>query len=101
MPTGAPAFAKLALEVQAEQANTLRVGLGQMNAEVALEGGGKWQEVVLFPVDFADADGAVRLDWEGVWELSLDKSGKWQGAAPAFRNPALAGGDARGIECAP
>ena len=82
----APAFAKLALEVQAEQANTLRVGLGQMNAEVALEGGGKWQEVVLFPVDFADADGAVRLDWEGVWELSLDKSGKWQGAAPAFRN---------------
>jgi len=95
-----PPFAKLALEVRAEKPNKLVVGLDKAAAEVDLEGGSDWQEVVLYPMDFADADGGTKLDWEGVTELRLSekeslrpKDGKpvqlgaaWQGEAPEFRN---------------
>jgi dienelactone hydrolase len=96
----APAFAKLALEVRSKQPNKLALGLDKSAAEVKLEGGGQSQQVLLYPTDFKDAEGGVRLDWEGIKELRLSqiehlrpKDGKplrlgaeWQGEAPEFRS---------------
>lgn len=96
----APAFAKLAVDVRAASSNQLVVGFGSAGAVVDLDGGGEWQSIVLFPTDFRDAEGRIRVDWEGVSELRLSdtehlrpKEGKpirlggdWQGEAPEFRN---------------
>ena len=99
----APAGAKLAVEVLAEQSNKLVVGIDLFAAEVELSGGGRWQSIFLSSDDFKDASGASLTDWDGVRELrlgandSLKKNvdgkdtrlklgGIWKGAAPQFRN---------------
>jgi hypothetical protein len=101
----APANAKLSIEVRAEQANKLVIGLDGYAAEVALQGGDAWQTVVLSPDDFRNSDEAKLPGWEGIKELRLTPSeslrpkqsgpmpvkarllgGEWQGAPPEFRN---------------
>lgn len=96
----APPFSKLAFEVKADAGNKLVVVLDNFAAEVELKGGGLWQEVVLYPMDFRNAAGGVRLDWQGLKELRLINKevfrpkdgepvhfgGEWQGPAPEFRN---------------
>lgn len=99
----APNHARLSLEVQAEQANKLVVGLDGHAAEVVLEGGPEWQVVTLSAADFKDVDDASLPDWSGIKELRLlaaehlRGSGRgntqsrlvgahWKGPPPAFRN---------------
>jgi len=99
----APAGAKLALEVRAEQANTLVIGIDAYGAEVNIAGGGEWQTVAVSASDFRDATGDVLNNWDGIMELSLgaaqtlrervdgeNKSTKlgapWNGPKPEFRN---------------
>jgi len=94
----APAGARLAFEVRAEQPNKLAVGLDNSAAEVALEGGDAWQSVVLEPADFLDVDNKPLADWKLIRSLRLgaDQSlsgktprkvgGNWQGPPPEFRN---------------
>lgn len=99
----APSFAKLALEVRSARPNKLVVRIDEYAAEVRIIGGSRWQEVVLFPVDFQDPEGVSFLDWSGVRELRLGanetlRSGHglnrktrvigapWKGATPEFRN---------------
>ena len=70
-------------------------------AEVALKGGHEWQNIVLSPADFRDADGSPLRDWKDIGELKLDTKAKlrgkkssatktvggdWHGAKPEFRN---------------
>ena len=99
----APTGAKLALEVRCEQANTLVVGVDESAAEVLLEGGAEWQQVILAVGDVKDATGDARSDWHDIKTLRLgaqellreqvDGEGKtrevgaaWKGPAPEFRN---------------
>jgi len=98
----APADAKLALEVRAQQPNKLVVGLGDYAAEVSLAGGADWQNVQFRPADFQNAGGQALSDWKNLKELRLaaqetlrtkgdkgkEKSigGVWKGEAPEFRN---------------
>ncbi|MBL7107614.1 MAG: dienelactone hydrolase family protein [Phycisphaerae bacterium] len=99
----APEFAKLALEVRAENPNKLVVGLDKYAVEVQLTGGSKWQNIVLSLDDFHSAVGKAMTDWKGLKELRLgaqdrlrekidgvDKTlqlgGEWKGAKPQFRN---------------
>lgn len=94
----APAGARLAIEVRSAQPNTLVVGLDNSAAEVALQGGADWQQVVLNPADFLDAARSPLADWSTVRQLRLGaeqtlagkpsrKAGTpWQGQPPEFRN---------------
>ncbi len=98
-----PASATLALEVRSRQPNKLVMGLDNFAAEIPLNGGTKWQKVVLSPADFHDASGKSLHGWTGIKELRLgDKEtlrakdgGKeqklelgavWQGAKPEFQD---------------
>jgi cephalosporin-C deacetylase-like acetyl esterase len=94
----APAGARLALEVRADQPNTLVVGLDNSAAEVPLQGGANWQSIVLNPADLLDAAKSPLADWSAVRQLRLGADqtlggkparkvgGKWQGSPPEFRN---------------
>jgi len=97
----APASAWLVFELRSEKPNKLVLGLDQGAAEIKLKGGVKWQKVVLYPTDFKDADGNMRIDWKGVKELRLSQSevlkpktgdkpiklgAEWKGAPPEFRS---------------
>lgn len=97
----APAGAKLSIEIRAEQANTLAIGLDGYAAEVTLRGGDQWQTVVLSPDDFRGADETKPDGWDGLKELRLGPrellrekkggktrvvGGEWKGAPPEFRN---------------
>lgn len=95
--------AKLSLEVRAEEANTLVIGIDSSAADVALSGGPDWQTIILSTNDFKNVSEQPRSGWSGIKELRLSaaehlKSGKrgdpttrlvgthWKGTAPAFRN---------------
>ncbi len=105
----APASARLSIEVRAEQANKLVIGIDDYAAEGGLRGGSQWQTVILSAPDFHNGDEAPLAGWEGIKELRLGareslkvkKNGKpnanqperprvvggeWNGAAPEFRN---------------
>lgn len=103
----APAGARLAMEVKAENANKLVVGIDDYASEVALKGGPEWQSVVLAAADFQNGDQKPMENWDAIRELRLgskevlrskadDKGGKvenalqvggkWNGSAPEFRN---------------
>jgi len=99
----APASAKLAFEVRAENPNKLAVGIDEYAAEIQLNGRSKWQRIALSPDDFHNAAGDVLSGWKGIRELRLSAretlrktvDGKsktlqvgsdWQGAKPVFRN---------------
>ena len=94
----APAGARLAFEVRADQPNKLAVGLDSSAAEVVVQGGSDWQMVVLEPANFLNGSNEPLKDWSSVKELRLgaketlsgktnkEVGGNWQGPAPAFRN---------------
>jgi len=99
----APEGAALAFEVLAQQSNTLVVLIDDCAAEVPLNGGDRWQTVVLNPQDFRDADGDPLAGWQNIRQLKLTYAehlkpkrgsegatrlvGKhWLGASPKFRN---------------
>ncbi|MHC4144361.1 MAG: putative glycoside hydrolase [Planctomycetota bacterium] len=99
----APERAKLALEVRSAQPNKLAVGIDQYAAEIQLNGGSAWQQIVLSSQDFRNVTGETLPDWKGIKELRLGaqetlraKRGEtsrpltlgagWQGAKPEFRS---------------
>ncbi|VGO13831.1 hypothetical protein PDESU_02388 [Pontiella desulfatans] len=99
----APEGAKLAFEVKADEANKMAVGIDSYAAEVALKGGGTWQQVVLSSSDFKDAGGESMAGYQAIRELrlgakdSLKKTvdgqtkratygAAWKGKVPEFRN---------------
>ena len=99
----APANAALALEVLAADANQLVVLIDEHAAEVHLDGGVGWQEIVLRPQDFRNFADESLPSWENVKRLKLSPAerlkpergdtresrivGKnWRGAKPRFRN---------------
>jgi hypothetical protein len=99
----APAHARLALEVRAVQSNRLVIGIDQYAAETQLNGGAKWQSIVLSAQDFRNATGESLPGWRGIKELRLGPQetlkpkrgatnkpvtlgGAWQGTKPEFRN---------------
>ncbi len=98
----APPLAKLAFEVRSAQPNKMVVGIGDFAAEVQLDGGPQWQQILLLPTDFGDATGQSLLDWDAARELRLGpeetlRSGRgaerktlhlgasYQGPPPEFR----------------
>ncbi|MHC4330030.1 MAG: dienelactone hydrolase family protein [Planctomycetota bacterium] len=99
----APADAVLAIDVLAEQSNTLVVVIDDYAAETQLSGGDKWQAVVLRLQDFHNAGGDTFGSWKDMKRLKLTpeerlkpkRGGKgspkqigkrWNGAKPRFRN---------------
>jgi len=99
----APPQTKLAFEVRSAKPNKMVVGIDGYAAEVVLEGGSRWQSVVLSPADFQDVDGNPLPGWENTKELRLGATetlrasgrgprksriigGSWQGSKPDFRN---------------
>ena len=98
-----PDKASLALEVLANESNVLVILLDEMAAEVQLDGGGRWQKIVLAPRDFRNLDGDALLRFDDTMQLKLSplehlKPGRgsskkprvvgasWRGAKPQFRN---------------
>ena len=98
-----PADATLALEVRSAKTNKMVVGIDEFAAEIALQDGGRWQNVRLSPTDFQDVEGKSLPNWDEVGELrlgateTLRASGRgarksrvlgasWQGPKPEFRN---------------
>ena len=99
----APEGAALAIDVLADQPDTLVVVIDDYAAETQLRGGDKWQAVVLSPQDFHNAAGDALGSWKDVRRLKLTpeerlkpKRGgegspkhigkRWSGAKPRFRN---------------
>ncbi|MEP2776636.1 MAG: dienelactone hydrolase family protein [Luteolibacter sp.] len=97
----APTGATLSMEILSQQPNKMAIGLDGYFAEIELEGGADWQRIALMPADFENEKGEKLQAWEGIHELQLadekvlrgkssdlKKSfgGKWQGAAPQFRD---------------
>lgn len=95
--------AALAVDVLAEQSNTLVVVIDGYAAEAQLSGGDKWQAVVLRLHDFHDAGGDPLSSWKDIKQLTLTPEerlkhkrgskgspkqiGKhWNGTKPRFRN---------------
>ena len=99
----APQGARLSLEVQSAEPNTLVVLLDEHAAEVQLAGNDRWQQVDLAPQDFHNASGEALSSWAGIRRLKLspteqlrpkrgdtnppNRVGKeWIGKPPQFRN---------------
>ncbi|WP_339887290.1 MULTISPECIES: dienelactone hydrolase family protein [Rhodopirellula] len=99
----APANAKLTLEVQSVQANSLVAVIDEYAATVELDGGETWQTIELTPGDFQNAAAESLANWEGIRQLKLSDverltSGRgesaqsrivgqrWKGEPPQFRN---------------
>jgi len=99
----APKGAALAIDVLAEQSNTLVVVIDDYAAEARLSGGDRWQRIVLRPQDFRNTGGDTLGRWKDIRRLKLaaeerlkpKRGGKggprligkrWNGARPRFRN---------------
>ncbi|MFG0335331.1 MAG: dienelactone hydrolase family protein, partial [Maioricimonas sp. JB049] len=96
----APAGARLALDVQVKQSNRLVVGIDEYAAEVSIDGGSEWQQILLSPDDFRTFAGESLPGWENIRQLTLTAAtrlrgdrresrvvgGNWKGTPPRFRN---------------
>jgi len=99
----APAEAKLAIDVRANEQNQLVVQIDEHVAAVKLSGGDSWQTIVLSPGDLKNFAGEGLTDWKGVRLLTLTAAarlrpprgdtrdsrvvgGNWRGKPPHFRN---------------
>ncbi|MGY8653616.1 MAG: dienelactone hydrolase family protein [Verrucomicrobiia bacterium] len=100
----APKGARLALRVRSEKRNKMVIGVDGFANQIILIGDNAWQEIMLTPADFKDAEGRSLANWDGSMELRLlaaetlrsnrrgaDRKsrklgGPWQGAKPAFQN---------------
>ncbi len=99
----APPGARLSLEVQSAEPNTLVVLIDEYAAEVQLAGGQRWQKVMLAPQDFKNSNGEPLPNWKSIRRLKLSpaehlrpKRGdpskprlvgrNWRGTPPQFRN---------------
>jgi len=95
--------AKLALDVRAEKANKLVIGIDRYAAEVELTGGTGWQNITLSAADFTDAVTNALPGWTAIKEFRFaaaehlrarkrgDKTTRlvgahWKGKPPEFRN---------------
>ncbi|MEM7013877.1 MAG: acetylxylan esterase [Verrucomicrobiota bacterium] len=99
----APDGEVLSIEVKAEQANKLVIGLDEHVAEVEIAGGGEWETVKLGLSDFQSFEESALQNWDELLELRilptehLRASGRgqresrlvganWKGAPPEFRD---------------
>lgn len=100
----APAFSKLAFSARSKEPNTLVLMMDDQAAVLELAGNNKWQDFVLYPMDFKGVNGKKRLNWDTIKSFQVtdkvtlkpgrgdEKSkplavgAKWQGAAPELRN---------------
>jgi len=99
----APENAALAVDVLAQESNTLVAVIDECAAETELSGGERWQTVVLKRDDFRDAGGETLGSWQNIGRLKLTpeerlkpkrgsegnpgRVGKsWSGTKPQFRN---------------
>ncbi|MGI9473538.1 MAG: dienelactone hydrolase family protein [Rubripirellula sp.] len=99
----APQDARLVLDVQSDESNQLVVLIDDYVAEVSLEGGDSWQEIVLSCESFRNFADESLPGWGGAKRLTLSATerlrpgrgqqgearvfGKaWQGESPRFRN---------------
>lgn len=95
----APENAKLALGVRSEEKNKMTIEIDGYRKDIQLNGGFEWQEIVLSPNNFINAEGKTLEDWTGILKLTLGPSEKseksnstselnagWQGMKPEFRN---------------
>ena len=99
----APDGATLAVDILAQQPNTLAIVIDDYAAEVPLSDGDQWQTVALQPQDFRDAGGDPLSGWKSIRRLRLTpeerlkpkrggegtpkRIGKsWSGPKPHFRN---------------
>ena len=99
----APDGATLAVDILAQEPNTLVILIDEYGAEVPLSGGDQWQTVALEPQDFRDAVGDPLGGWQSIRRLKLtpaehlkpkrDSEGSpkrigksWSGPEPRFRN---------------
>lgn len=95
----APENAKLVFEVRSKLANKLVIGIDSYANEINLKGKAGWQQIILSPDDFQDAEGKSLADWKGIKEFRLGAfetlrikeqkktfGGDWNGPKPAFKN---------------
>lgn len=99
----APNDAKLAIDVRASEPNQLVILIDSHAAVVELQGGERWQEVVVSPTDFLNHAGEPLADFRSAKSLTLNSAerlkpsrgdkqpsrvvGKnWRGSNPSFRN---------------
>lgn len=99
----APADARLSLEVQSAEQNTLVVLIDEYAAEVQLTGGDQWQHVALATQDFRDIDDQALPSWENIRQFKLSPAEhlrpkrrgatkprrvgrNWKGPRPQFRD---------------
>jgi hypothetical protein len=99
----APDGATLAIDILAQEPNTLVILIDEYAAEVPLSGGDQWQTVALEPQEVCNADGDPLGGWQNIRRLKLTPTehlkpkrgsegspkriGKsWSGSEPRFRN---------------
>jgi dienelactone hydrolase len=98
----APENAKLALVVRSIKPNLLVIGIDDYATEIQLDGGSKWQKVLMPSGDFQNVSGETLSDWNGIMELRLgametlrvkrddsvkpkELGGIWNGEKPEFK----------------
>ncbi|MEI7502569.1 MAG: dienelactone hydrolase family protein [Paludibacter sp.] len=94
-----PVNSKLVFDVQSYEPNTLVVGIDGYATEIKLEGSTSWQQIVLLPKDFQNAEGNSLPAWDNMKEFRYGASetliskeqkktfgGKWNGLKPELRN---------------
>ena len=87
----APADAKLALDVQATEPNKLVVMIDAYAVEISLNGGEKWQQVVLAPEDFKNYDGESLSGWDSIRRLKLSPAERLRSTARGSRDSRIVG----------
>jgi hypothetical protein len=99
----APDDAKLGLEVLSDNPNKLLVGIDEYATEIQLNGGSKWQKIILVPGDFQNASDETLPCWKDIKEFRIgaketlrlkgnnsfdpkELGDKWKGEKPVFKD---------------
>jgi len=95
----APVNAKLVFDILSYEPNMLVLGIDGYVTEIKLKGSTSWQQIVLSPKDFQNAEGNSMPAWDNMKEFRYGASetlinkdqkksfgGKWNGLKPELRN---------------
>ena len=95
----APVNAKLVFDILSYEPNMLVLGIDGYATEIKLKGSTSWQQIVLLPNDFQNAEGNLMPAWDNMKEFRYGASetlinkeqkktfgGKWNGLKPELRN---------------